>query len=666
MYVSLVILRLEVVEDCSLPSLYYKAPLFETMSSVQELATQEEQEEGASQRRDVECQTKEGPDEEQSLHPEEEQEQGNHGKGGEDHGNTTDTENGNKNPKETETESLDDEEIESVMQAVEKTVEPTERREGSPSPSKHVQNVRGLRSPTEVTIETYKPDKQKGDLEETELDLEVRLANISVTHQSDVGEGEERPSSTRPKTPTGIPFTSGNPCVEVTKGIMHLFKSSELTPCDDEIPRSEMICILNTPCSMLTCDLLKFMSPVRDRVEYMRIIRGSQPNHYMVLLKFHSQEYADEFYKNYNGMNYSSLEESVCHLLYVARVEAMKAEQGGYMPEAGMTELPICHICLERMDESVDGILTVLCNHSFHMPCLEQWEDTTCPVCRYVQCPEPVADSKCFQCDSNESLWICLVCGHVGCGRYQQAHAYEHFKESQHTFSMQLGNQRVWDYAGDNWVHRLVQSKGDGKLVEWDCPGYNNGETDEKLDSMQLEYTYLLTNQLDSQRRYWEDKIARVEQNAIEEASAMEARFKKTLEKCEELEQKLSDAQKERQGQDKRCQQLLTRVTKLSKDLKEEKELNKCLSQNQQQWQTRYDHLEAKMTAEMEAKSKEVNELREQVRDLMFFLEAKQTLSEVPEDQRQEIADGQIVMGAAAAPPGTGRGHRARRGKKPR
>jgi len=31
---------------------------------------------------------------------------------------------------------------------------------------------------------------------------------------------------------------------------------------------------------------------------------------------------------------------------------------------------------------------------------------------------------------------------------------------------MQLGNNRVWDYAGDNFVHRLLQNKGDGKLVE--------------------------------------------------------------------------------------------------------------------------------------------------------------------------------------------------------
>ena len=63
---------------------------------------------------------------------------------------------------------------------------------------------------------------------------------------------------------------------------------------------------------------------------------------------------------------------------------------------------------------------------------------------------------------------------------------------------MQLGNQRVWDYAGDNYVHRLVQSKGEGsgKLVAVNDP---DAMADEKMESLILEYTYLLTNQLESQ-----------------------------------------------------------------------------------------------------------------------------------------------------------------------
>ena len=40
---------------------------------------------------------------------------------------------------------------------------------------------------------------------------------------------------------------------------------------------------------------------------------------------------------------------------------------------------------------------------------------------------------------------------------------------------------------------------------------------EEKIDSIQLEYTYLLTSQLESQRRYFEEKLARVEENASRE-----------------------------------------------------------------------------------------------------------------------------------------------------
>ena len=40
---------------------------------------------------------------------------------------------------------------------------------------------------------------------------------------------------------------------------------------------------------------------------------------------------------------------------------------------------------------------------------------------------------------------------------------------------------------------------------------------EEKLDSLQLEYTYLLTSQLESQRVYFEEKLTRVETAANEQ-----------------------------------------------------------------------------------------------------------------------------------------------------
>lgn len=65
-----------------------------------------------------------------------------------------------------------------------------------------------------------------------------------------------------------------------------------------------------------------------------------------------------------------------------------------------------------------------------------------------------------------QDLWICLICGHVGCGRYKAGHSKDHWKESSHVYALELETQRVWDYVGDGYVHRLIQSKTDGKLVE--------------------------------------------------------------------------------------------------------------------------------------------------------------------------------------------------------
>ena len=69
---------------------------------------------------------------------------------------------------------------------------------------------------------------------------------------------------------------------------------------------------------------------------------------------------------------------------------------------------------------------------------------------------------------------------------------FRHFEETNHTYSMQLGSNRVWDYAGDNYVHRLVQNKGDGKLVEVNEGGNNGGDDHEKLDSITLEVILIL------------------------------------------------------------------------------------------------------------------------------------------------------------------------------
>jgi BRCA1-associated protein len=59
-------------------------------------------------------------------------------------------------------------------------------------------------------------------------------------------------------------------------------------------------------------------------------------------------------------------------------------------------------------------------------------------------------------------------------------------------YALELETQRVWDYAGDGYVHRLIQNKADGKLVELPSAGMGEegeggGKGPSKKDAMGAE-----------------------------------------------------------------------------------------------------------------------------------------------------------------------------------
>ncbi|CAG0914896.1 unnamed protein product [Notodromas monacha] len=445
-------------------------------------------------------------------------------------------------------------------------------------------------------------------------------------------------------------FISGNPEVEVTEGILHLYKENVLTPApsDGDEGRSMMICMLAVPAVLTSRDLMNFLAPCSPEIQLVRIVRDRTPNQYMVLLKFRSQQGADEFYKTFNGMPFNSLEPDLCHLVYVSRVESVKESEGGGLPLEFHTELPVCSVCLERMDESVDGVLTILCNHSFHSACLSQWGDGSCPVCRYTSTPEVVERSCCFSCPSTSDLWICLICGNVGCGRYDNKHAEAHFCETNHIYAMQIGTNRVWDYAGDNFVHRLVQNKTDGKLVELD--GHEAGEgsarvwvkgsesSEEKVESMQLEYTYLLTSQLESQRRYFEAKLEKVDEQMRKELQDLKDHTAELTSLNRTVSDNVATIVAEKKTADKKNASLTARVAKLTQELADEKQLTSCLLSDKADLASKLESLKRDSNKQAE----EITELREQLRDFMFHLEGSKKIAD--EDQAGELQGGQVIM----------------------
>ncbi|KAL4943052.1 hypothetical protein BDV06DRAFT_148853 [Aspergillus oleicola] len=455
------------------------------------------------------------------------------------------------------------------------------------------------------------------------------------------------------------------------------------------------LCVLAVPSYMSASDLLGFVGEATmDDVSHFRMIRTARANRYMVLMKFRSGKKAREWQKEWNGKVFNSMEPETCHVVFVKSVEIQgvdpAAESESHSttpaqrpslaatsqpsssniapatlstkplapPTPSLIELPTCPVCLERMDE-ITGLLTIICQHVFHCTCLQKWKGSGCPVCRYTQddfrktsqalpFDENNAEAECSVCHSDVNLWVCLICGNVGCGRYDSAHAFAHYTQTSHVFAMDLSTQRVWDYVGDAYVHRIIQSKTDGKLVELpaadnsalDPPDWTDAVPREKLENMSVEYTHLLTSQLESQRAYFEGILERAVDKASQATTAASAAQEAadtataTLNSIQSHQTALTTEsiptlERDKLRAEKRAEKFETMARKLEREWREEKTINESLM-------TRIAHL----TAEVEALKTSNLDLQEQNRDLTFFISGQERLR----DQGEEVVQGTLSV----------------------
>lgn len=336
------------------------------------------------------------------------------------------------------------------------------------------------------------------------------------------------------------------------------------------------------------------------------------------------------------------------------------------------------------MDET-NGLMTIPCSHVFHCSCLQNWRGAGCPVCRftnqedsydpanpYTQPFGTSVSNLCTVCDCTDDLWICLICGHVGCGRYKGGHAKDHWKETAHSFSLELETQHVWDYAGDMWVHRLIRDKGDGKVVELpnrSDPHQRPSDEDvvprAKLDSIGLEYTHLLTSQLESQRAYYEELISKTVDKASKASTAAKSAASQAvtaLEKLGVLEEQYKTLTKDTIPQLERdLERERSKASKsqdlarnLGKTVQEEKRINEGLMK-------RIEHLNSDsegVRKQLEELKVENAELKEMNRDLSMFISGQEKLKEM--ESEGQLGEGEIEGGTASVPEKKGR----RRGKR--
>lgn len=273
--------------------------------------------------------------------------------------------------------------------------------------------------------------------------------------------------------------------------------------------------------------------------------------------------------------------------------------------------------------------------------------------------------SVCASCSSTVNLWICLICGNVGCGRYGRAHAHAHYQATTHLYALELETQRVWDYAGDGYVHRLIQNKADGKLVELPSAASSTGVTPrdsglgpsqadalsaEKIEAIGIEYSYLLTSQLDSQRSYYEEQTVELKgqvdelRTSVERLSQEFERERKEYKgeasrRQKEEEAKVAEVLRDKTKMEHRAEKAAGLARKFEKELREEKAVSEGLMKNIGKMRERIEQADK----EKEGFITKIQDLEDQLRDLMFFLETK-TKIESSDGLVAELAGGSVEV----------------------
>ncbi|KAL7416589.1 hypothetical protein BDY24DRAFT_198626 [Mrakia frigida] len=492
--------------------------------------------------------------------------------------------------------------------------------------------------------------------------------------------------------------------------------------------------VLAVPSYFTPADFLAYVGRAEGEMEALRMIRDVSPSRSLVLIRFRSKEAAEDFIGEFDGRLFNSFEPEQCHVVRIkhvlahfvppsspstssssssavsttdtpAPVETSPFPEDQAILEAldGAFELPSCPVCLERLDSEISGLVTVQCDHRFHCQCLARWSDSRCPVCRYSQTatttssnpppglPHPPT-ATCSACSTTDSLWICLICGIVGCGRYSDGkHAQRHFESTGHLYALELETQRVWNYAADEYVHRLLllqnkpgssypsstsddqidggrpSSHSHSTLVELppssastpvqhhpslpssnlstpnrthqrNSPSGGGGgggfgqqhshqqqqqqypPPSEKLEALSLEYSHLLTSQLSAQRTYFSTLQTSLETRVVElEAALLEAQAQPSSSLPAFSTPLPAQPRPPSSTSSSEVKLLRSRLKTLERDLASERSISSNLLDNLSSSKSTISDLQKELASEVEKRK----EGEEQVRDLMFFLEAR-------------------------------------------
>jgi BRCA1-associated protein len=524
--------------------------------------------------------------------------------------------------------------------------------------------------------------------------------------------------------PSEVRFSSGYGEGSFFTGVLHLYRhlgaKKEFSDAvgivkhgDSRVvityPPGLVCCILAIPCSFSIVEFIKWLGSWSNLIQHYRFIRDGSTDRYICLVRFEKAGTSRSFMDALQGRLYSSFHAKQCHIVQLDSVEliltnvssenskkiqdsmVMSFKESRSIEEKlqrsiDWVELPTCPVCLERLDSASSGIMTTFCHHTFHCRCLYKWNSSNCPICRCAMVQtfrnakrkssgsfdaalfDQTIDQSagecnitCNNCSSDKKLWICLICGNIGCGRYQNAHAYDHFVKTNHLFALDLATNHVWDYAGDQYVHRLYQNKDDGKLLHQDridtwqdqqlstalmlslIPGSSDTGQDpgsflgKKIPPLHLSDPTVPRNEdnnlasiismhgesqmdymqqcVDQVHREYKILIQDLQERHIKERSGHQTQMQK-------LEEKLEETQEQIQATQTIIQDLKQQLMQKENLISEEKLISDKLHRVVQN-----------MTKDIKEKQNTIEELNSQISDLCLHFQAQEALENSPQDQ---------------------------------
>ncbi|KAI1431331.1 ubiquitin carboxyl-terminal hydrolase 14 [Xylaria sp. CBS 124048] len=167
-----------------------------------------------------------------------------------------------------------------------------------------------------------------------------------------------------------------------------------------------------------------------------------------------------------------------------------------------------CHECVMELDKThaklapiVDAILRA--NTFSRQEEVKAWEQEM-SSCEHILLLQQEASRKiesgdlghCSKCDLKENLWLCMVCGNLGCGRAQfggvggNSHGLAHATESHHAVAVKLGSITP-EGSADVYCYQCDEERLDDSiakhLAHWGIILAEQVKTEKSLTEMQIE-----------------------------------------------------------------------------------------------------------------------------------------------------------------------------------